>query len=433
MNLPYNGRIIIVDDKIAEAQPLINILSKKRIPFNYYSGTNSDDFPVDPNENKIRILFLDLNIFELTQEAKQVISSIHPILESLIPDNPNPYLLVIWSKKPDVYKDALETHFATSLVHKTPAKIVFLHKGKYFDYNEGEWHPQADCLERIENDLNNELDNISILRNLINWENIVHNESSNTTNEFSSFYPIDDNWDKNLKAIIYKLAKCVIGTDDIGLASNDQKLAKAFLNVNAFLFDKLESEIDNLQLGPVEGIPNRDEDANITSNIQAKINSTLHISKRPPLITSFEQGNIYEIPDTNNFINKIIWEKLFSPANPNKLNEIRQSNPSLIQLDITPVCDYSQDKKYIRLIHGIIINPQFVKHFKSNFFYPCPLMEIANHEKCFVFDFRHIITVSKEFINQQKIPPIMKLRREICTDIQSQLSNQINRPGISNL
>ena len=63
MNIPLNGRVVIIDDKEKEALPLFNLLSKKRIPFNYYKGTNSADFPSSPDNNKLRVLFLDLNIF----------------------------------------------------------------------------------------------------------------------------------------------------------------------------------------------------------------------------------------------------------------------------------------------------------------------------------------------------------------------------------
>ena len=41
--------------------------------------------------------------------------------------------------------------------------------------------------------------------------------------------------------------------------------------------------------------------------------------------------------------------------------------------------------------------------------------------------------MSKEEIIKKGVVPFVKLRREICTDIQSQLANQVNRPGISNV
>ena len=128
MNLPNNGRIVIVDDNINEVKPLMNILSKRRIPFNYYDGTKIVDFPSDADENSLRVLFLDLNIFELNKDAKTVISSIDAILRRIIPENPNPYLLVIWSKQNHDYKQVLEQHFVDNMPAKSPAKIIFFAK-----------------------------------------------------------------------------------------------------------------------------------------------------------------------------------------------------------------------------------------------------------------------------------------------------------------
>ena len=307
-----------------------------------------------------------------------------------------------------------------------------MQKHEYFDYIDGSYKPQDDCISRIETFLAQQLHDISLLRNLIVWENIIHQKTAETITEFSSFYPINKDWDKNCKSIIYRLAKAVMGTDDIIIANDQLKLAKAFMNLNTFLFDKVESEIENLQLGHIENIPGKDNDAPVTPLILSKINSTLHTSLPRLNAINFQQGNIYQIPDEDNCINRITWEKLFNPANPTKLAEIRNS-VLLVQLDLTPVCDYSQDKGYIRLVYGVIVNRDFEKHFKSAFFYKTPVMLIDDKEKFFVFDFRYIKTVSKEFMTRRKISPLIRLRKEICTDIQSQLANQVNRPGISNV
>ncbi|MFZ6013018.1 MAG: hypothetical protein ACOYXT_21930 [Bacteroidota bacterium] len=433
MILPNNGRIVIVDDKLNEAAPLIQILSKKRIPFNYYSGERIADFPENPDQNKIRILFLDLNIIEAQKEIKTVISTLDPIIKAIVPSNPNPYLLVIWSKKGSEYADALKDHINVHIQDRKPIRTIFLHKNDYFDYNDGVWVPQNGCIEKITETLSTELTNISLLRNLISWENIVHQKAAETISEFSSFHQMDDNWDKNTKAIMYRLAKAVIGNDDIGTSTNEFKLAKAFLSVNSFLADKIENEVESFQLGHIEGIPNSDGDAPLTSSIAAKINSTLHTCQKPFLISQFEQGNVYEIPDEDNMIERIIWDKLFTPPNGEKLTEIRASHPRLVQLDITPVCDYSQDKRYIRVIYGVIIRPEYAKYFRSQFYYVCPVMKNGNEEIVLLFDFRHIKTITKHYVTGRNIVPSLKFRREICTDIQSQLANQVNRPGISSV
>lgn len=429
MILPNNGRIVIIDDNINEAQPLINILSKKRIPFNYYSGTRAGDFPDNPNENKFRVLFLDLNIFELNKDAKTVISSIDAILRAIIPDNPNPYLLIIWSKQSADYQKALEEHFVHNIPLKIPAKIIFLQKGNYFDYDNGQWVPQADCIERIENDLNGNLNSISLLGNLIAWENIVHNKVNETLGEFSSFYPIDTNWDKNSKAVIYRLAKAIVGNDDIVGLNDEQRLAKAFISINSFLSDKVETEVEGLTLGNIAGV--NDNNITIPSSITSSINSKLHISTKNFVINNFEQGNIYLLPNQDSLIEKVIWQKKFKARRQVLIDSI----PQLVQLDITPVCDYSQNKDYVRTIFGVMLNPEFYTDCKGteHYYYLTPIMQISGQEKFILFDFRYVKTISKDEIIQRNVIPTLKIRKEICTDIQSQLSNQVNRPGISNV
>lgn len=429
MILPTNGRIIIVDDKITEAQPLMNILSQKRIPFNYYTGTNASEFPVSPDDNKLRVLFLDLNIFELNKDPKTVISSIHSILDSTIPNSPNPYLLVIWSKQSNEYKIALEDHFVNFLPKKSPAQIIFLQKNKYFDYDvEKGWLPQPGSIEKIEEDLASMLGNISLFKNLIIWENLIHQHSCETVNEFTSFNVIDKDWDKNSKAIMYRLAKAIVGNDDIDSLNDEQKLAKAFLNLNSFLADKLENDIESMKIGSVTNVT--DSGVKIDDILLSAINSKLHTSNKPFSITNFEQGNVYQIDNEENMIEKIIWEKKFKEAERKK---ILASNPELIQLDITPVCDYSQDKRYVRLIYGVILNQEYKSLCNSQYYYVTPVLRIEGENKFILIDFRQIKTIDKDFITNRGISPTIKLRREICTDIQSHLSNQINRPGISTL
>ncbi|MBI1939058.1 MAG: hypothetical protein HYS25_13185 [Ignavibacteriales bacterium] len=425
MQLPFNGRIIIIDDNIEETKPLIEILSKKRIPFNYYSGTNQNEFPDNNTANKLRVLFLDLNIFELNKDAKTVISSIHGILTSFIPDNPSPYLLIIWSKQDKEYKHALEDHFKNIIPLKTPSEIIFLSKSKYFDYVDSKWVPQTDCINKLTTDLTLKLDNISFLRNLIRWENIVHESTTKTINEISSFYPQNQDWNKNTLAIIYKLAKSIIGNDDILSTENEQKFKKAFIHINSLLFDNVENFVSESGLGNTTNII----DGRIDEEISIQINTKLHTNNKNFLIDSFEPGNLYLLPIIRNELNTIIRKKVFK----GKYDSLMSSFPWLVELDITPICDYSQDKEYIRTILGLALSyeQRNICEKKGDYFYLTPTFKFNCQNRFFLFDFRQIKTTSKEEIKSRKIIPILKLRRELCSDIQARLSNQINRPGVS--
>src|SRR4051794_17853812 len=190
MNIPLNGRIAIIDDKYKEVKPLMDFFQKKRIPFNYYSGLKLSELPTNPNLNPITLLFLDLNIVETQHAAKVVISTLHPILKSICPGNSKPYFLIIWSKKIADYALNLEKHFKSDkdLKTKKPVKFIYLNKTDFFDYDGGEYTFDDAKYDLLIDSLKGELENVSLLKNFLAWENIVHQEAVGTTTEFSSFY-----------------------------------------------------------------------------------------------------------------------------------------------------------------------------------------------------------------------------------------------------
>lgn len=439
MNIPLNGRIAIIDDRYREVKPLMDIFSKKRIPFNYYTGLRIAEFPTDADENPITLLFLDLNIVETQLNAKTVISTLHPILKAICPNKSKPYFIVVWSKKINDFADQLEKHFRNNadLKTKQPVKTIRLSKSDFFSLSDGNYIFDEDKYDQLQETLHNELENISLMKNLLTWENIVHHNTSETINEFASLHPIQSDWDRNMKAIMFHLAKAVMGNDEIKTASDDTRLFSAFSNLNSFLAEKIQNSIGEKKLGTVVNVKDDAWEANnkkdsLKAKVKAEINAKLHLTKWATKVDSFEQGNIYFLRSNKNWLKKILWKPKYDNVNT---VDIIATNPKLVQFDLTPVCDYSQDKKYVRLVYGVLIDSKFSDAFQrtSDFQTRTPNFLIDMCEKFFLFDFRFIETTVKSEIIKRNIFPKFKLRREICTDIQSQLSNQVNRPGISNL
>ena len=120
--------------------------------------------------------------------------------------------------------------------------------------------------------------------------------------------------------------------------------------------------------------------------------------------------------------------------NNNKIlrTTILRSKPKLLEIDLTPSCDYSQDKNYVRIIYGLLLDKKYYPiDIGSAYQLKSPILSINSKDKFILFDYRFIKTMSKDEILQRKIKPNYKLRKGICTELQCQLSNQINRPGIS--
>jgi hypothetical protein len=438
MNIPLNGRIAIIDDNYNEVKPLMDLFSKQRIPFNYYTG-KKNELPENPDKNPISLLFLDLNILETQHNYKSVIGTLHPILKATCPGYSKPYFLLMWSKKLNEFADHLETHFKNSidLRNKKPAKIIRLNKSDFFDYHDGNYIFDEGKYDLLVEKLSTELDNLSILKNFLSWENVVHKNATETVSEFSSFYEIDNEWDKNTKAIIFHLAKSILGNDEIDIADDQQKLIAAFDCISTFLSDKIQISIYKKELCDAKGIIdeqfkiNKKKDG-LKDGIKEKVNSKLHLISNGLSINSFAQGNVYKLKNEDNLFKRILWKDKY---NTSSVTDIIKSKPILVQLDLTPVCDYSQYKKYVRTIYGLLINTKLYKDIEAreDYYFKTPVFSIENKRKFILFDFRFVKTFTKNEIIKRKIAPCFKLRREICTDIQSQLSNQINRPGISNL
>ena len=85
MNIPLNGRIAIIDDKVEQALPLMNVLAQKKCPCLHFTG----ELRYLPEEgqahNDIRILFLDINLLDdaIHTEA-QLKGRLVPVLKRVI-------------------------------------------------------------------------------------------------------------------------------------------------------------------------------------------------------------------------------------------------------------------------------------------------------------------------------------------------------------
>lgn len=67
--LPINGRIVIVDNNINQALPLMREFGKLRLSYSYYDGS-SEDLPEEGIEEDVRLVFLDINLID---------DSVHPV------------------------------------------------------------------------------------------------------------------------------------------------------------------------------------------------------------------------------------------------------------------------------------------------------------------------------------------------------------------
>ncbi len=123
MNIPENGRVVVIDDIIEEGLPLVISLAKQNIPVIYFSG-KKEELPVKPLTG-IRVVFLDIVLGTDGQSPKTQIAAASRIFQSIIDANNGPYLLIAWTKH-DEHIDNIKNE----LSDRPPSCFLDLEKSK---------------------------------------------------------------------------------------------------------------------------------------------------------------------------------------------------------------------------------------------------------------------------------------------------------------
>ncbi|MCM1935266.1 hypothetical protein NCY59_07555 [Acinetobacter radioresistens] len=240
MVLPGNGRIIVVDDQIEQALPLIKYLSINKLPFKYFSGELGDLPEIDNGFDDIRIIFLDLNLQDNRIPERPHFAKLKSVLNRIINKVTHPYLLVAWTRHEDHLKELNDYVFDNSLGmdQKKPFHIICANKISFFDLD-GTEQPESDYKD-LKVTLEEQLSQFSELECLFKWENLIHR----ITNEISSdFFPPDidySQWAEKTRSTLNTFAIASIGRH-YDSSDVSTKVNAAFEVINQLFMDKLET------------------------------------------------------------------------------------------------------------------------------------------------------------------------------------------------
>lgn len=278
--LPEDGSVLIIDDNIDEAMPLIKLLSKKGIASIYLSGSDAE-LPEKPL-TKIRLAFIDIQLTGPTDPESHA-QTIMRILDTVIPDNNGPYIVIIWTvtsqTNVEVLKEKLES------ADNGPVEIIQLRKSFYIRTvaDDGQYddliaqiddvlgtrfepddldaiktlarnivNPRykkelvADALVKITDELREKLERYDSFHLFTFWENLVHGASGKIVESFSTLYPTDEYWQDNFKSVIYRMAHAQLGKT-VGLVDEDEVIRNALKTLNHSFLDVLENEICEIE------------------------------------------------------------------------------------------------------------------------------------------------------------------------------------------
>ncbi len=103
-----------------------------------------------------------------------------------------------------------------------------------------------------------------------------------------------------------------------------------------------------------------------------------------------------------------------------------------IELNITPLCDYAQEKaKRYRILPGVMIKSGYREHlnFAPSYLYISDAdFRIDNVDYLFLFDFRFLYSLVKKEMEEKIVK--CRLKQQLLSDIQIKLGSHVNRSGV---
>ncbi|NCS89910.1 MAG: hypothetical protein AUJ54_04320 [Ignavibacteria bacterium CG1_02_37_35] len=463
MGIPINGRIAIVEDKFEHAYPLMELFGRMQYPFTYYNG----DLTGLPEEGKacndIRILFLDIYLTgDEIRTEKEIKANILPRLNRIISENNYPYVLIYWSRHEDEHSSLIENIFQNELKIKAPIHYMSLCKSDYFELTGEKTINHEENITYLISRIEKALSLFPVFNYLLEWENIIHISADNVLEEIFKTRENQTEWDNNSKKLFYELGLSFAGKNLKNLEPIEQ-IRSALYVMNCVFNDSLEHSIANKFLVECEKDTTQNKSGN--SEILFSLNKKLLLSddvsnKYIPgtiyrsISGKHKYGEILNFSINRNYLfakdQKNICEKLKEIIEENvlkkekkkievdilkKFKEEIQKDWVLVEVNVSPICDFVQDKLiYFRIIPGMLINSKYSEfiHRDSEALYLSPsfkLSSASNDNYFLLLDFRFFTSIGKDEINDS-VQPLFRIRQNLLTEIQSKLSHHINRQGL---
>jgi hypothetical protein len=171
------------------------------------------------------------------------------------------------------------------------------------------------------------------------------------------------------------------------------------------------------------------------SLIFPKLNSELLISKSPKV--RFHPGNVYKKTVTGIRKRKLL--KTYFPKIEDKKNgkyiQKEIFGFQFVEVECTPICDYSQSKRLrYRFLPGILFEVNVEAKLDDNIdsiYKEIPPFEFRGKIYRLVFDYRLFKAINKDDVLKINVENFLfRLKIGLLIDIQARISSHVSRPGI---
>lgn len=398
MLFPRCGKVLVIDDQIEEAMPLLNLLGKKGVPTMYYSG-NSLELPESPFD-EIRLVFCDLK-YNVAPDAKSVASNVLSILKSLISEKNGPYILLVWSAHGTDYLEELQKTLESTEIK--PEFILQLDKGDFFTSKDNGTYfdkmidsvselnldpadeaqvkklisektyslrnskkePLPEALENIERKLAEELKKANLFHLFVLWENTISSSAVQTVNNIYQAIPETIPIDKRLEAMLYYLAVHRL-EKQMNDSDEETKFFSAMDSLNEMFSYFYTENVHKLSVEQI-GVDHIKKIEGLKELSPSKFNQWRMISRGKK---GHHPGNIYADSERLFQYHGLIVPNAFSDKeNYNCVASEIAKNPKIeyILVDLSSECDIAQNKLFLsRVVPGIMIPSSDLEQYRKD-------------------------------------------------------------------
>ena len=421
-------RVLVVDDDAAEATLFMEALAQHGIGSIRFSG-EEDKLPAENNKlTGIRLAVIDMDLDGAGGDVNVVIPRLLGIMSRLLAEDNGPYLAVAWTKHDD-YVDSFRERCPSEL-GCPPIRIIPMSKQSFKD------------IESISHKVDQEIGESYPLGLLGFWEQTIHKSSGSVMQILP--VPTESTWTAHSKQTLSLILDAASGANDSSIAS----LAALLSAFSSLQLDSIETDIASLVDGDASRLISPLAEVNVPDalGLKAELNYRILCTEADDNIAP---GNIYRcdelcsseallFPPLDDLLDDMVTAKDNCKRDQQK-ETLKVAGCVPIAMEVTPLCDYQQDKyKLPRFVCGVALPYEekgrvkkpdgFLRTDNSPIAFPdCPLAGT----KLLVWNSRYTVSVPKAMVSSEAA--LIRLRQAPLVDIQAWLASQLNRPGYVSL
>ena len=465
------SRVLLIDDNPEEAIPILTALGQVGVGCVYVKGDKFEELPEKPVDG-IRLVFLDMRLDEGGNQ-RNVLSKTIAVLKRCVPNNTMPLVVVCWTK----HEDDIET-FKKMVVRSFPGLkpgfIVGMPKPK---------RGKANTWKGILSKIRNKLKKYDALTLTWQWENVLHGAATDTiqtladvsTHMINNPVSIIKDWQDGIFIVCQELVRAEAGhTVEKETASN-----ALFQTMNELAIDRIQHSALDEPLSCAGKLIPKGKPAlnleNISHLNEMILLEPIRKTERScaPGVILISKGKAYnkrfckrlginneelissiidilpypEYKELKKVEGRLLEKKSKSSIEPSETRELKKVQNKLrslperisrlcreILIEISPSCDYAQDKRPVaRFLAGLVISENIPKKCikKNDSIYSFDPITIPSLKGAWriVLSSRHIYSIANPEASNHPLASC-RLRSHALSDLRIWAASRSARPGL---